>query len=273
MARGSVTACKICVAALACALAAVAVCGCASGGDDAQAPGAQEQERFENVADVPRDDSADQGSAQPSEGDAAQQKQAQTADELRAKLSIVDLSLEQFVHGQKPAECQKYIVLHDTEGDNDAASVVSYWAGNGNLVAARFIVNKDGSVAQCAPLDAIVHHAGYGDTGHNAQFGVEDESRDDKLGTVPIGSAMADYGMNSYSVGIEMVHVGGSGDYPQAQLRALDDLIAYIDAYYGFGSAIIDHKAWRTGNSDTSEEFAGYLRNYQEARTHDGTAR
>lgn len=274
MAKGNVIACKICVAAFACVLAAIAVCGCASGGN-AQVPDVQEQEQFENVADVPRDGSADQGSAQPSEGDAAQQKQTQTqsADELRAKLSIVDLSQEQFVHGQKPSECQKYIVLHDTEGDNDAASVVSYWAGNGNLVAAHFIVNKDGSVAQCAPLDAIVHHAGYGDTGHNAQFGVEDESRDDKLGTVPIGSAMADYGMNSYSVGIEMVHVGGSGDYPQAQLQALDDLIAYIDAYYGFESVIIDHKAWRTGNSDTSEEFAGYLRNYQEARTHDGTAR
>ena len=273
MAKGATIAYKISAAALACALAAVAVCGCTSGGDNVQAPDAQEQERFENVADVPRDGSADQGPAQPSEGDAAQQKQTQSADELRAKLSIVDLSQEQFVHGQKPAECQKYIVLHDTEGDNDAASVVSDWAGNGNLVAAHFIVNKDGSVAQCAPLDAIVHHAGYGDTGHNAQFGVEDESRDDKLGTVPIGSAMADYGMNSYSVGIEMVHVGGSGDYPQAQLQALDNLIAYIDAYYGFESAIIDHKAWRAGNSDTSEEFAGYLRNYQEARTHDGTAR
>ena len=273
MAKGTTIACKISAAALACALAAVAVCGCTSGGDNAQAPGAQEQEQFENVADVPRDGSADQGPAQPSEGDAAQQKQTQSADELRAKLPIVNLSQERFVHGQKPAECQKYIVLHDTEGDNDAASVVSYWAGNGNLVAAHFIVNKDGSVVQCAPLDAIVHHAGYGDTGHNAQFGVEDESRDDKLGTVPIGSAMADYGMNSYSVGIEMVHVGGSGDYPQAQLQALDDLIAYIDAYYGFESAIIDHKAWRAGNSDTSEEFAGYLRNYQEARTHDGTAR
>ena len=273
MAKGSAIACKISVAALACALAAVAVCGCVSGGASPQAPETQEQEQFENVADVPRDGSAEQESAQPSEGDAVQQKQTQTAEELRAKLSIVDLLQEQFVHGQKPAECQKYIVLHDTEGDNDAASVVSYWAGNGNLVAAHFIVNKDGSVVQCAPLDAIVHHAGYGDTGHNAQFGVEDESRDDKLGTVPIGSAMADYGMNSYSVGIEMVHVGGSGDYPQAQLQALDDLIAYIDAYYGFESAIIDHKAWRTGNSDTSEEFAGYLRNYQEARTHDGTAR
>lgn len=66
-----------------------------------------------------------------------------------------------------------------------------------------------------------------------------------------------------------MVHVGGSGDYPEAQLEALDGLIAYIDAYYGFESEIIDHKAWRTGNSDTSPEFAEYLANYQDHRTHD----
>ena len=74
--------------------------------------------------------------------------------------------------------------------------------------------------------------------------------------------------MNSYSIGIEMVHVGGSGDYPEAQLEALDGLIAYIDTYYGFESEIIDHKAWRTGNSDTSPEFAEYLANYQDHRTH-----
>ena len=65
-----------------------------------------------------------------------------------------------------------------------------------------------------------------------------------------------------------MVHVGGSGDYPEAQLDALDGLIAYIDAYYGFESDIIDHKAWRTGNSDTSKEFAPYLAAYQDHRTH-----
>lgn len=100
-----------------------------------------------------------------------------------------------------------------------------------------------------------------------------DESRDDKLGTKPVGSSCPDYGMNSYSIGIETVHVGGEGDYPQAQLDALDALIAYIDAYYAERgqaepSAIIDHKAWRTGNSDTSAEFAGYLSNYQDHRTH-----
>lgn len=71
-------------------------------------------------------------------------------------------------------------------------------------------------------------------------------------------------------MGIELVHVGGAGEYPQAQLEALDALIAYIDAYYGFESAVTDHKAWRSGNSDTSPEFAAYLNNYQTTRTHDG---
>ena len=69
-------------------------------------------------------------------------------------------------------------------------------------------------------------------------------------------------------MGIELVHRGGEGDYPEAQLEALDGLIAYIDSYYGFESEIIDHKAWRSGNSDTSEEFSAYLENYQERRRH-----
>lgn len=171
-----------------------------------------------------------------------------------------------FIHGDKPADCQRYIVLHDTESDGSAQDTIDWWDSNGNLVAAHFIVNKDGSIWQCVPLDSIAHHAGYGDTGHNALFGAEDESRDDKRGTTPIGDDYADYGMNSYSIGIEMVHAGG--DYPAAQLDAVDDLIAYIDNYYGFESEIIDHKAWRSGNSDTSEEFAPHLRSYQTQRTH-----
>lgn len=191
-----------------------------------------------------------------------------SADEALAALNISFDFRESFVHGEKPAERQKYIVLHDTEGEGSASSVVNWWDSNGNLIAAHFVVNKDGSIVQCVPLDKIAHHAGFGDTGHNALFGTEDESHDDKKGTTPIGSWAADYGMNSYSVGIEMVHVGGSGSYPQAQLDALDSLIAYIDAYYGFESEIIDHKAWRSGNSDTSPEFANYLKSYQTIRRH-----
>ena len=196
-------------------------------------------------------------------------KQRGGAADLWQQLNIVEDYRSSFSHGTKPAAFQRYIMLHDTEGDGDASSVVSYWDSSGAGVAAHFVVNKDGSIVQCVPLDEIAHHAGFGDAGHNVLYGVEDESRDDKVGTTPIGSWASDYGMNSYSIGIEMVHVGGSGDYPEAQLEALDHLIAYIDAYYGFESEIIDHKAWRTGNSDTSQEFSGYFESYKQRRTHD----
>lgn len=197
-------------------------------------------------------------------------KAAQATDVVEAQLERLDIVEDMrpaFDHGEKGREFQRYIVLHDTESEADAASIVEYWDQAGAGVAAHFIVNRDGSIVQCVPLDRIAHHAGFGDTGHNELYGVMDESRDDKVGTVPIGGDMADYGMNSYSVGIEMAHVGGQ-DYPEAQLEAVDALIAYIDGYYGFESRIIDHKGWRTGNSDTSPEFAAYLANYQAKGTH-----
>ncbi len=197
-------------------------------------------------------------------GEASQEELAKMEEEMPLRKDFRD----EFDHGDKSAEYQKYIVLHDTEGSGDADTVISGWVNDGRYIASHFIVNKDGTVVQCVPMDRIAHHAGFGDTGHNEQYGVSDESRDDKRGTSPIGSDMADYGMNSYSVGIEMVHIGGE-EYPEAQLEAVDRLIAYIDAYYGNESDIIDHKMWRTGNSDTSQEFAGYLENYRDHRTHD----
>lgn len=121
------------------------------------------------------------------------------------------------------------------------------------------MIGRDGTVVQCVPLDAIAHHAGFGDNGHNERYGVTDESRDDRVGTGPGHSWAGDYGMNSYSIGIELVHRGGAEDYTPEQLAALDGVIALIDAHYGFESEIIDHKAWRSGNSDTSAEFAVYL--------------
>ena len=206
--------------------------------------------------------------AAPSAKESAATPEAPDPDALFEARDITEDYRKSFVHGEKPAEYQRYIVLHDTEGSDGAANVIDWWDSNGNLVAAHFIVNKDGSIWQCVPLDKIAHHAGFGDTGHNVEFGTNNEARDDKKGTTPIGEDYADYGMNSYSVGIEMVHQGGEGDYPKAQLEAVDGLIAYIDAYYGFESQIIDHKAWRSGNSDTSEEFAKYLKSYQRKRTH-----
>ena len=206
---------------------------------------------------------------------AAEQQAAQqaalasgSAAEIFASMDIVEDYRASFVHGSKPADVQKYIMLHDTEGESAPEGIVSYWDGNGAGVAAHFVVGRDGHVVQCVGLDQIAHHAGFGDTGHNAAYGVEDESRDDKVGTVPIGDWASDYGMNSYSIGIEMVHVGGGAPYTEEQLAAVDKVIAYIDAYYGFQSTIIDHKAWRSGNSDTSPEYAGYLANYQATRHH-----
>ena len=117
-------------------------------------------------------------------------------------------------------------------------------------------------------MDRIAHHAGFGNAGHNDLYGIVEDGRDDMRGTSPIGSWAPDYGMNAWSIGIEMVHVGGDGYYPEEQLAAVDALIDHIDNHYGFQSAIIDHKAWRSGNSDTSPEFAGYLENYQNTRHH-----
>jgi len=204
--------------------------------------------------------------AEKSEQESESESAAQ-ANRVPVDINIVEDYREVFNHGYKGPEYQKYIVMHDTEGEGDPASVISYWEGNGNYVASHFIIGKDGTIYQCVPMDQIAHHAGFGDTGHNELYGVEDESRDDMRGTTPIGDWASDYGMNSYSIGIEMVHVGGSGYYTEEQLDAVDALIAYIDSYYGFESTIIDHKAWRSGNSDTSPEFAEYLANLQDHRT------
>lgn len=171
-------------------------------------------------------------------------------------------------HGPKPAQYQKYIVLHDTEGNGGPAITLNWWLIDGKGIAAHFIVGKDGEIWQVVPIDRIGHHAGWGNTGHDAKFGIWFDGRDDASSINPPSSYLTSHAMNSWSIGIEMVHVGGSGDYPEAQLAALDRLIDYIDAYYGFQSTIIDHKMWRLYNSDTSPEFAGYLRNYQTIRRH-----
>ncbi|MEG1561825.1 MAG: peptidoglycan recognition family protein [Raoultibacter sp.] len=256
--------------ALSMTLALVA-CAPSAEAPDEKSPTPETQET--RVMDTPQPAEVPAQQAQKAEAEVAPTAPISAEDALARAASALTLREDfraSFAHGSKPAQFQKYIMLHDTEGNNDAASVIEWWDSSGAMVAAHFIVNKDGSIVSCAPLDSIVHHAGFGDTGHNAAFGVEDESRDDKTGTTPIGDWAADYGMNSYSVGIELVHVGGSGAYPQEQLNALDALIAYIDAYYGFPSQIIDHKSWRSGNSDTSPEFSNYLFNYQTTRNYQG---
>lgn len=252
----------ICTAAAMLLAAAMFACSSGTPSTSQSSTGSSSDTSALSASDQSGSSGASASSSSSSSSSAAAIKAARDA------LNITEDYRDSFVHGDKGPEFQKYIVLHDTESDGPASGVIDYWDGNGRGVAAHFVVAKDGSIVQCVPLDKITHHAGYGDTGHNELYGVEDESRDDKVGASPIGDWASDYGMNSYSVGIEMIHVGGSGDYPEEQLQALDKLIAYIDAYYGFESKIIDHKAWRSGNSDTSPEFAEFLANYQDHRTH-----
>ena len=178
-----------------------------------------------------------------------------------------------FNHGTKSKSNQKYIMLHDTEMSQNAKTVVQSWKNSGSGVAAHFVVDRDGTIIQAVDLDTITHHAGWGGPGnYDAKFGVGNNdgkgNGDDLVGTTKSGYAgYTSYGMNSYSIGIEMCHVNGE-DYPEAQLNAVDKLIQYIDSYYGFKSTIIDHKDWRPSNSDTDSKFASYLNNYKKLRHH-----
>ena len=98
--------------------------------------------------------------AQGSAAHAASSPATPSAKELRAKLNISEDFSSAFDHGPKPISSQLYIVMHDTETNADAAGVVNSWEASGKLVAAHFVVNKDGSIIQCIPLDRIAHHAG-----------------------------------------------------------------------------------------------------------------
>jgi len=186
-------------------------------------------------------------------------------------LNIIKMNHSSFNHGSKPKQNQKYIMLHDTEMSQNAETVVKSWENSGSGVAAHFVIDRDGTVIQAVDLDVIAHHAGYGGPGnYDSKFNVGNNdgkgNGDDLVGTVPL-AGYTSYGMNSYSIGIEMCHVNGE-DYPEALLNSLDKVIAYIDTYYGFESKIIDHKSWRPSNSDTDAKFYNYFVNYKNLRHH-----
>ena len=184
-------------------------------------------------------------------------------------MNVVKMFDSSFNHGIKAKENQKYIMLHDTEMSENAETVVNLWKSSANGVAAHFVIDRNGTIIQAVDLDVIAHHAGYGGPGdYDSRFGVGNNdgkgNGDDLVGTQPL-SGYTSYGMNSYSIGIEMCHVNGE-DYPEELLKSLDKVITYIDSYYGTKSEIIDHKAWRPSNSDTDTKFASYLENYKNLR-------
>ncbi len=249
--------------------------GCSAAGDDAGQPA-------RSLADGPAGDAARTTAATSNAADGtarlAETAAPVSADELWRELGVVEDFRDAFVHGEKGPASQRYVVLHDTDGACDGAAVVDGWEADGRGVAAHFVIDTDGTVTQCVPLDAIAHHAGYGDTGHDELFDVPEDGRDDAGpgagdDSQPLGPDYADYGMNAHSIGVELVHVGDPGEeYPETQLVALDGLIAYLDARYRelgcAPSEIIDHKMWRTTNPDTSPEFADYLASYRATRVH-----
>lgn len=75
--------------------------------------------------------------------------------------------------------------------------------------------------------------------------------------------------MNARSIGIEIVHEHYDRPYSEAQLEAVDRLVAEIDWAVGHSPEIIDHKAWAGGRKqDVSDDFP--LSAYQRGRRHDG---
>ena len=184
-----------------------------------------------------------------------------------------------FNHGDLPKDKAKYIVMHATAGSS-ADGAISGW-GDGP-VAAHFVVDKDGTIYQCVPLDKITHHAGWASEGSNSAYGITEE-RDDNVGRGDAPGSCTDYAMNAWSIGIEIVNMNDNSDpYPEEQLAALDKLVAYIDKELGHAPEITSHREWTgdaehsksgklgQGKTDTQDNFP--LGQYKATRTHDGSA-
>lgn len=169
------------------------------------------------------------------------------------KLSIK--LIPQLEHGYKPFGYQRCIVMHDTTEYRPFDYWIDAWIRRGGS-GTHFMVKEDGSIRQYADLNQICWHAG----------GATRGDLDVKYG-VTAYKAGAGSAMNQCSIGIEIDHVIDGRGYPEAQLDAIDALVAYIDEYYGFQSTILQHKDYHTTNGDCSAQFQGYLRNLQRHRT------
>lgn len=100
----------------------------------------------------------------------------------------------------------KLIVLHSTGGS--FASAVNWLMNRISRVSAHYVVGRDGTVRKLAPLSSATYHAGRG------------EWRGER-------------DVNSISVGVEIEHVDGKQDFPEAQVAAVVKLIREIRAVAG----------------------------------------
>lgn len=162
--------------------------------------------KIDPTDDFPVDKYVDTGSHDGSGGNAA-----------NLKLDTSTKNDDLCGHGEK--EDFKYIVLHSTEsgthgegsGSEEAKRVISSVNNRGDGVSAHFYVGRDGQVFQHVSENLIAWHAG----GHEEGSGVD-------------YSDVPNENMNAVSIGIEIVHDQGDGAYPEEQLKAVDDLIAYL---------------------------------------------
>ena len=149
-------------------------------------------------------------------------------------------------HGGKTTKL-KYIVLHHTAGKMPGD--LNWLRSKKAQASANYLIDKKGKVYELVSPGTKAWHAGRGGA----------------YKSVPKDS------MNAYSIGIEMSNLGNGKDpYPEAQLKALDKLITYLDKKFG-KLTIIDHKTWAPGRkSDMSKNFP--LANYLKYRRHEKSA-
>lgn len=145
-------------------------------------------------------------------------------------------------HGGKTTKL-KYIVLHHTAGKMPGD--LNWLRSKKAQASANYLIDKKGKVYELVSPGTKAWHAGRGGA-------YKDVPKDS---------------MNAYSIGIEMSNLGNGKDpYPEAQLKALDELIVYLDKKFG-KLTIIDHKTWAPGRkNDMSKNFP--LANYIKYRKH-----
>lgn len=193
-------------------------------------------DRSDPTDDFPLDSYANTGSHNGTAGDAS-------------KVNIDKSTLNDEKGGHGTLSDVKYIVLHSTESKTDSATaVINGWnnfTGDDDGVGAHFVVDKTGHVYQWVDISLIAWHAG-AHQGNLYDF-----------------SDLPDDSMNDHSIGIEIVHDRNTGDYPEEQLTAVDNLIAWIEQNVGKNVNVSSQKTGKCDNTDSSKDSNSSSSNVQ----------
>lgn len=217
-------------------------------------------------------DSAASGAAGASTASSASTERVDASNDTKVKVaplsanSIESNQRSEFAHGDLPKGSVKYLVIHDSLGMDLSSSTISSMSDNlgRQQHIPHFYIDRSGKVSQYVALNKIAHHAGFADQGANSKFGITEE-RDDNVGYE--GSDACDKAMNAWSIGIMLQHDDADGNYPEAQLNALDKLIPYINEQVGSTPQVISHKDWGGDRAkDVSSRFP--IANYRESGNH-----